>query len=334
MIRPNGVGLALAAAAAVSAALLGGCSTQFQSEATPAALRAYRLQTTELHVGDGVITVAAAPPSLTVAPTALRGWVEDAADAVSTYYGRFPVQKVRIVIESSGGQGPQSGTTFSGPTPVIRISVGRKSADDDLGNDWMLTHEMVHLGFPRLPRAHHWLEEGLATYVEPIARAQAGQIDAREVWKELVHGLPFGLPQGTEGGLDGTHSWGRIYWGGALFCLLADIQIREQTQNRFGLQDALRGVVDAGGTVEVVWPMERTLATADRSVGVGVLQPLYDRMRSAPVNIDLDELWERLGVRVEGGQVTFDEEAPLAGVRRAITGRRIPASRMYNREDT
>lgn len=41
-----------------------------------------------------------------------------------------------------------------------------------------MTHEMVHLAFPSVPDQHHWIEEGLATYVEPIARARASEISA------------------------------------------------------------------------------------------------------------------------------------------------------------
>ena len=58
--------------------------------------------------------------------------------------------------------------------------------------------------------------------------------------------MPKGLPAAGDRGLDYTPTWGRTYWGGALFCLLADIDIRKRTSNRFGLQDALRAIVAAG----------------------------------------------------------------------------------------
>jgi len=34
---------------------------------------------------------------------------------------------------------------------------------------------------------------------------------------------------------------GPHYWGGALFCLQADLEVRKRTGNAKGLQDALRG---------------------------------------------------------------------------------------------
>ena len=94
-----------------------------------------------------------------------------------------------------------------------------------------MTHEMVHLAFPSVPDEHHWIEEGIATYVEPIARAQVGDLSPEIVWRELVDGLPKGLPAPGDHGLDNTHTWGRTYWGGALFCLMADIEIHRRTNN-------------------------------------------------------------------------------------------------------
>ena len=39
----------------------------------------------------------------------------------------------------------------------------------------------------------------------------------------------------------------------------------------------------------------------------------------APGTVDLADTWRRLGVEVQPGRVTFDEHAPLAALRRAIT---------------
>src|SRR5207342_3197552 len=98
------------------------------------------------------------------------------------------------------------------------------------------------------------------------------------MWRGLAEGLPQGLPRPGDGGLDGTRAWGRTYWGGALFWLLADVEIREKTGNRRGLEDALRGVLKAGGNIGVSWPIDRALAAGDRATGVNILRDLYARM--------------------------------------------------------
>jgi predicted metalloprotease with PDZ domain len=135
--------------------------------------------------------------------------------------------------------------------------------------------------------------------------------------------MPKGLPQAGDEGLDNTATWGRTYWGGAMFCLLADIEIRKRTSNRLGLRDALRGVITAGGSHEVDWSIERILSTADKAVGVDVLIHLHNEMGPKSVKPDLDRLWRDLGLRFQGGRFNFDDAAPLAAIRDAITETRF-----------
>jgi hypothetical protein len=249
----------------------------------------------------------------------IRNWIGASADAVRNYYGQFPVRKLRIRVEATEGRGAQSGTTFSYNGALIRVGVGRYSDVADLKRDWVMTHEMVHLAMPEFSDDHAWLEEGLATYVEPVARAQIGQLTPAQIWHDMVRDMPKGLPAAGDRGLDNTHTWGRTYWGGALFYLIADLRIRERTGNRFGLQDGLRAIVAQGGSVEVAWDVRRTLAIADKATGANVLVELYDEMRNAPVAPDLPALWKRLGVKFTPDGAEFDDNAPLAGIRRAIT---------------
>src|SRR5258708_33685141 len=117
---------------------------------------------------------------------------------------------------------------------------------------------LIH-AFPLHAWRYEWVEDGLDTYVEPIARAQAGQLSEEKVWGDMVEGLPQGLPAAGDQGLDHTHTWGRTYWGGAMFFLLADVKVREQTANHFGLQDALRAILNHGGNNEANWEIRHTL---------------------------------------------------------------------------
>jgi len=174
----------------------------------------------------------------------IRNWIGASADAVRNYYGQFPVRKLRIRVEATEGRGAQSGTTFSYNGALIRVGVGRYSDVADLKRDWVMTHEMVHLAMPEFSDDHVWLEEGLATYVEPVARAQIGQLTPAQIWHDMVRDMPKGLPAAGDRGLDNTHTWGRTYWGGALFYLIADLRIRERTGNRFGLQDGTSCAVE------------------------------------------------------------------------------------------
>ncbi|MGH8204655.1 MAG: hypothetical protein ACREST_08605, partial [Steroidobacteraceae bacterium] len=242
---------------------------------------------------------------------AMLDWVRDAAGAVAAWYGRFPVASLRIVVTPKSGRGVSGGRSWAHDGGLIRIRVGEATTADDFARDWVLVHEMTHFALPSLPEAQVWLEEGIATYVEPLARAQAGQMRAGEVWSGFVRGMPKGLPRAGDRGLDRTHTWGRTYWGGALFCLLADLEIRRRTANRRGLQDALRAILSSGNmeTFSEIGPL---LSIGDRAVGVPVLSELYARHKDNPEPTDLAALWARLGVADRGGAVEFDDAAPEA----------------------
>jgi len=247
----------------------------------------------------------------------LLAWIEESADAIIAYFGRFPVGRVAIRIEAAPGR-EIHGTTYGEPSARMIVPVGREARDEVLRHSWVMTHEMVHLAIPYMGEGHGWLHEGLASYVEPIARARIGVLPVESVWRDLVDGMPKGLPVAGDRGLDGTPTWGRTYWGGALFCLMADLEMRTLSDTRRGLQQALRAITGAGGNLESEWPIERVLSVADAGFGGSVLSGLYHRMGNDPVTVDLEALWKDLGVIRAGDSVRFDEQAPRAALRRAI----------------
>jgi hypothetical protein len=278
-----------------------------------------RMPKTDLDVPSGVIHIAFAAGDLALPKPKILEWVAASAKAVSTYYGRFPVNSLKLLFVPVDGSRVRGGTTWGYRGAAIRIPLGRDATTDDLKRDWILVHEMVHLALPDMDERYAWLSEGLAVYVEPIARVQAGDLSAKEIWFAMMRDMPKGLPEAGDRGLDNTDTWGRKYWGGAMFCLFADIEIRKRTNNRMGLQDAMHGVLAAGGNQEADWSIERVLATADKAVGVDVLTKLHDEWGAKPVAPDLGALWRDLGLRPRDGSIEFDDAAPLAAIRAAIT---------------
>jgi len=280
----------------------------------------------EVKVQGGVIHVDFAEGKLDE-PDAILRRIQSAAAAVTAYYGHFPVARVRVlVVPVAGRHGVVQGTTWgdmAGFPGMTRLRVGEHTTDADLRDDWTTTHELVHMGFPTLPDDQHWMEEGLATYLEPLARVMTGELTARSVWHDMVRDMHQGEPGVGDEGLDHTHSWGRTYWGGAMFCLVADVAIRQQTHNGKGLRDALRAIVNHGGTIDQNWDLPKALAIGDAATGTHVLTEQYSKWKDAPVTVDLPGLWAQLGVRLEGDQVSFAPRAPLASIREAIAGERL-----------
>ena len=268
--------------------------------------------------GEIAIEFSRAPGSLDRAR--MLAWVQDSAKAVVTFYGRFPVDNLRLVVTPASGRGIGGGRTWAHRGALIRIRVGESSNAEDYANDWVLVHEMTHLALPSLAgRRTNGSKRGLRPMWSRLrvprrassarSRSGPGFVERHAEWTCRSPG---------DRGLDHTHTWGRTYWGGALFCLLADLEIRRRTENRLGLQDALRAIL-AAGNMETESKLEPLLAIGDRAVGVPVLSELYGRMKDKPAPTDLPALWKRLGIERSGRTVRFVEDAPEAAIRRAIT---------------
>jgi hypothetical protein len=289
------------------------------------------VSTAVVNVCGSTISVQFDGATSTVSRADLLDWVLRAGKAVCIYYGRFPVPRLRLEIHIRGSAGVHGGVTYPDGGGYITISLGENTAASQLREDWMLTHEMIHLAFPSMARRHHWIEEGISVYVEPVARVQAGQLSAERMWSDVIRDMPQGEPAPGDDGLDHTHTWGRTYWGGAMYCLVADVRIRQKTGNRKGLQDALRGIVNAGGNITQDWDIERALSVGDKTTGTTVLVDLYRSMRDQPSPIDLPGMWKSLGIaQGADGSVRFDSTAPLADIRAKIT--QAPADHPGQRE--
>ena len=252
----------------------------------------------------------------------ILAWVERSANIVRGYYGSFPATRLDLHLERVDGDAVRGGRAEDEGGLLIRIGVGREVTDSTLLRDWVLVHEMIHLALPGLLQRHSWLSEGIATYVEGVARVQAGNMTASELWIEYQTEMPKGLPAPGDAGLDQTHTWARTYWGGALFCLVADLEMHERSSNRVGLQEALRAVARASGGMTDAWPIERVIATGDAATGMTVLSDLYDAWRQRPIDPDLAGLWRRLGLNRDA-----DATATTPGtltIAEAITQRHAP----------
>jgi hypothetical protein len=277
-------------------------------------------ESAQLHVSGSTICVVT-DDTLTKEQLRLRDWIDRSAHIVADYYGQFPAPLLVIRLRGMDGSGINGGRTTNDSGLTIQMRVGRETTREQLAADWVLVHEMVHLALPEVGRTHDWLAEGLATYVEGVARAQYGNRAIADVWAEDRNSMPKGLPRAGEGGMDQSPSWARTYWGGALFCLQADVAIREQTANRVGLQTALRAILRETGGYGFDGNIGEVLRIGDSATGTHVLYGLYQQVRATPQSPNLDLLWTLLGVPPDPLTQPFDDRAPLAAIRIAITAK-------------
>ncbi len=268
-------------------------------------------------VAEPAFDVAIAP-EVALSDDVVANWVRREIDADAQWLGRPPDGRA-VIFFAPGTQDVTRGKTIGEGGASVLVRIGKNVTAENVLDDWVVAHELIHVGFPNVEPENTWFAEGLATYAEPIARVRAGLIGREKFWGDLLDGLPRGVPKGKP--LVGETDFDRVYWGGALYFLLADLGVREKTNGARSLDDAIRAVVATGANGETTWPLARALDTCDAATGGHLFHDLYEKLALAPGAQDLPALFRRLGVSKQSGRVRFDDAAPLAKHRDAITTR-------------
>jgi hypothetical protein len=242
----------------------------------------------------------------------LRAWLVRALHALSETTGGAP-ELLRVVAREGSGGASTHGR-------VIKMQLQRGPRPADSQREWVLHHELIHASFPGLPARDLWLEEGLATYLEPLVRVRAGQLQASAMWRDLAEDLPQGAPRAGEGGLAGTDVWHRLYWQGAVFWLNAELVIDRRTHGRRDLHDALCSWARADGSAEG-WNTERAFTIMDEALGQPILLELYRQASDNGIDQQPTKLLAELGVQVDrsGKSVRLALDAPAADLRQRMT---------------
>jgi hypothetical protein len=256
---------------------------------------------------------------------AIARWVSVTAGALDTIYGRFPVRRAALfVVPQPGGDRVAWGKTLPSGGASVAVTLGATADARALEEDWVLAHELFHLGVPSFWNEGRWLDEGLATYYEPVLRARARMLPPEAVWEQFVRQMPRGIREDAPLVKAADHD--RIYWGGAVFALRADVEIRRRTGGSRSLDDGLRRALEMGADATHLWSLERYLRVIDDAAGVPVLQDLAAPGACAELDA-LQDLLRALGVRPTTAGVDLADDAPLAPLRRALLSPLAPAKR-------
>ncbi len=252
-------------------------------------------------------------------------WVDDAAGAVSMLYGHFPVRHATVFLAPiPGATEPVFGRVLSLGGSSVLVLTGEESDGNEMHEDWILVHELIHLGFPTFQNEGRWLDEGIATYYEPVLRTRMGWRDKTDLWRGLAREMPRGLASAGEPlALEQRTTLDGIYWGGALFVMMADVRIREQTRGRKSLDDVLRGVLAKGGDGEHVWTVAETMRVGDELTGTHVLTDMYERYARKGESVDLEAELHALGIDRAGGkdEITLHDDRPRGSIRNQIVSK-------------
>ena len=239
----------------------------------------------------------------------LNSWVERALASVSETTGGA-AERIHILAQRG-----DAGATTRGRTITLNLEDGPRPRRPS--SEWVLPHELIHASFPSLWDPDLWLEEGLATYLEPLVRVRAGQLAEGEMWSDLARDLPQGKPRVGEGGLQGTRTWHRLYWQGAVFWLQAELAIFQRTSGQHNLTDALCAWARLEDSDD--FGAEQAFTAMDAALGQPILFDLYRKASARGIDQNPTRLLAELGVTRTAAGVAFQADAPAAELRRRLT---------------
>ena len=265
------------------------------------------------------------------ARAAIAPWLRTAAHAAAQLAGRFPSPHgVIAVIPTRGSDRPvRFGMAARGGGTSLLLIVSDDAQLSVLARDWVAIHEFSHLLHPFVARGDAWLSEGLATYYQEVLRVRAGLMPEAEAWRRMYQGSRRG--QTAQASLqehsatmfeDGSFSM--VYWAGASFALLADVELRRRTRGAMTLDRVVTELERCCARRTMPVSAREVVAELDRIAGVPVFSELMQRWVLGPQLPDLEALYQRLGLVPNAEGVQIEAAGEDGWIREAIM-RRPPA---------
>jgi hypothetical protein len=254
-------------------------------------------------------------------------WIGEAANAVATLYGSFPLASPQILVIPRGeaDEAVPWAQVLRGGGAAAHFFIDAARPLSEFRDDWTATHELSHMLLPYVKRGDAWLSEGFASYYQNVLRARAGMLEPEQAWEKLYRGFQRGR-DGTRGKTlaEASRSMGRdrafmrVYWSGAAIALSADVELRRRTDGEQSLDTALAALRDCCLPSDRAWTGREAFDRLDRLTGDTVFRELYDRHVLDRRFPDIDEVSASLGVIERGDRLRFSSASPATALRDAI----------------
>ncbi|MFC3193148.1 hypothetical protein ACFODZ_02725 [Marinicella sediminis] len=303
-------------------------NTRYRMKPTPTYSRGFlaigKLSLRTVYLGSSRLRLAVMSTN-PMAPERLEQWVRTMAGTVALTGGSFPLPDIQVLIIDMPGSSepvPWGQVNRAGGQGVLFV-VNTEFGDDQLYADWTAAHEFSHLLTPYTPN-DRWLSEGFASYHQNITRLRSGLLDERTAWKKLLAGFRRGQKAAEKTDASVLKHAGRrhsmqMYWGGAVIALKAEVALQQATGGRMNLTLALRGLQECCLNTGQSWSAAAMFTELDRISGTQVFSTLYEEEVKRQRFPEFTSLLEQLGVvQTRWGSLRFEEQAPLAHIRKRI----------------
>jgi predicted metalloprotease with PDZ domain len=159
----------------------------------------------------------------------------------------------------------------------------------------------------------------VATYYQEVLRARARVLSADEALLTLARSMRSAADEGTgrvlseeSRAMQQTFAYRSVYWAGAAYFLVADVELRRRSHGQRSLDSVLAELRKQDSSLPS--SLDAVLARMDELAGMAVFRPLADTClaRTFP---EIEPTLTALGVQRPGEPPTVASDAPLAAVR-------------------
>ena len=255
-------------------------------------------------------------------------WLETTSEALAAVYGRWPRDEWKVVVKAMSRASTDPvpwGQVTRGDPNVVSFYIDESASSTRLIGNWTAYHEFSHLLIPYRGWGDMWFSEGLASYYQNLLQVRSGVLNERELWQKLYEGFERGRtnkrpdlslaelsPKMRE-----SRSFMRVYWSGALYFLMADMQLRQRTQSGQSLDTALALLNHCCADSKL---SARDIASRlDQLTGQTLFLPLFDDVASSRAIPDYQALFVELGITIENKTVQLSKTVPPNSIREGIS---------------
>jgi hypothetical protein len=286
-----------------------------------------RFAVQELDVRGSTLRLAVLDGDPAARPQDMSAWIGEAAGAVATLYGRFPLGSPQILVVPRG-EGPEAvpwAQVLRGGGAAAHFFVDPSRPLGEFRDDWTAAHELSHMLLPYVERDDAWLSEGFASYYQNVLRARAGMLDPGHAWDKLYQGFERGR-NGTRGktlaaasrSMGRDRAFMRVYWSGAAIALSADVELRRRTRGTHSLDTAMAALRECCLPSERAWSASEVFDRLDAATSETVFDELYDRYVHDRRFPELGSVSRHLGIVEKPGGLRFDAAPAAVELRDAI----------------
>jgi hypothetical protein len=199
--------------------------------------------------GKALVTISRLPSKSTLSDETLRAWVERGIRCVSEFYGgKLPVRRAHILLVGYGSTSAGVfGTTVHRKSASAVLLYGENAKPAGFESDWLIAHELFHMGVPPVRPRSPWFVEGFTTYYQDVMRGRTGMLTRKAAWDDIVEGNDIRCqPQNGRSlrvesqEMRKNFSYQRVYWGGACMAMRVDAAIRAKSKGTRTLDHVLR----------------------------------------------------------------------------------------------